>query len=152
MFIHIKDIFQISFDNLILITWNEGYVGWDNCFIYQFCIGIKHWALSCFAVAKFESSCSEEGLSLSDKITYGSLGESKISRVVFGWQRLDLDLDLKSIDLKCLDLKSFDFKISCLGLFKQKRIWNSSFQIPLFGCLNLDMGLDFDLKSIKYIF
>ena len=34
--------------------------------------------------------------------------------VAFGWQHLDLDLDLKSIDLKCLD-----FKILYLDLFKQ---------------------------------
>ena len=27
---------------------------------------------------------------------------------MFGWQHLDLDLDLKSIDLKYLDLKSLD--------------------------------------------
>ena len=40
------------------------------------------------------------------------------TKVVFGWQHLDLNLDLKSIDLKCLDLKSIDFKIPCLGLFK----------------------------------
>ena len=73
-------------------------------------------------------------------------------KVVFGWQNLDLDLDLdldlKSIDLKCLDLKSLNFEILCLGLFKQWRIWNSSFEIPLFGYLNLDL----DLRSIKYIF
>ena len=41
-----------------------------------------------------------------------------LTAVVFRWQHLNLDLDLKSIDLKCLDLKSFDFKIHCLGLFK----------------------------------
>ena len=40
------------------------------------------------------------------------------TKVVFGWQHLDLDLDLKSIDLNCLDLKFIDFKIPCLGLFK----------------------------------
>ena len=58
----------------------------------------------------------------------------------------------ETIDLKCLDLKSFDFKIPCLGLFKQRMIWNSSFQIPLFGYLSLDLDLDLDLRSIKYIF
>ena len=48
----------------------------------------------------------------------------KFNKLVFGWQHLDLDLDLdlKSVDLKYLDLKSFDFKIPCLGLFKQRRI------------------------------
>ena len=39
-------------------------------------------------------------------------------KVVFGWQHLDLDWDLKSIDLKCLYLKSLNFKIPCLNLFK----------------------------------
>ena len=68
-----------------------------------------------------------------------------ITKVVFGWQHLDLDL-------KFLDLKSIDLKIPCLGHFKQWRIWNSSFEIPLFGYLNLDLNLDLDLRSIKYIF
>ena len=44
---------------------------------------------------------------------------SKFFTVAFGWQHLDLDLDLKSIDLKCLDLKSLEFEILCLDLFKQ---------------------------------
>ena len=71
---------------------------------------------------------------------------------VFGWQHLALDLDLKSIDLKYLDLKSLNFEILCLDLFKQRRIWNSSFKILLFGYVNLDLDLDLDLRSIKYIF
>ena len=40
-------------------------------------------------------------------------------KVLFGWQHLDLDLDLKSIDLKFIDLKSLDFEILCLDLLKQ---------------------------------
>ena len=75
--------------------------------------------------------------------------ESKYKSLLFGWQHLELDLDLKSIDLKCLNLKSLDFKVPCLGLFKQRMIWNSSFEISLFEYLNLD--LDLDLRSINYI-
>ena len=40
-------------------------------------------------------------------------------QVVFGWQYLNLDLDLKSIDLKFIDLESVDFRIPYLDLFKQ---------------------------------
>ena len=43
----------------------------------------------------------------------------KYFKVVFGWQHLNLGLDLKSIDLKCFDLKFLNLKILCLGLFKQ---------------------------------
>ena len=66
----------------------------------------------------------------------------KNNKVVFGWQHLNL----KSINFKCLDFKSIDFEILWLNLFKQWRIWNSSFEISLFGYLNLD------LRLIKYIF
>ena len=40
-------------------------------------------------------------------------------QVVFGWQYLNLDLDLKYIDLKFIDLESVDFRIPYLDLFKQ---------------------------------
>ena len=67
------------------------------------------------------------------------------TKVVFGWQHLDLDL--KSIVLKCLDLKSLNFKIPCLGLLNKEE-----FEISFFEYLNLDLDLDLDLRSIKYIF
>ena len=68
----------------------------------------------------------------------------KYFKVVFGWQHLNLGLDLKSIDLKCFDLKFLNLKILCLGLFKQS--WNLSIEIPLFGYLNLNLDLDLDLR------
>ena len=66
------------------------------------------------------------------------------TKVVFGWQHLDLDL--KSIVLKCLDLKSLNFKIPCLGLFKQRRIWNFILWIPKFG-----FGFGFKINKIYFL-
>ena len=68
------------------------------------------------------------------------------TKVVFGWQHLDLDL--KSIVLKCFDLKSLNFKIPCLGLFKQRRIWNFILKIPKFG---FGFGFGFKINKIYFL-
>ena len=61
--------------------------------------------------------------------------------VVFGWQHLDLDL-------KSIDLKFIDFKIPCLCLFKQWRIWNFIVWIPKFRS---GFGFRFKINKIYFL-